>query len=176
MELMLGGWTAVGVVILVWGMTFASTRALLADFSALEILLLRFSLAYSAPQDWVRCQAWRDLGHPLRPRQVASEFANLYAAKIPAQPGGDFGIIHSSREAESATQHDSLEISQVVRSRSCSILSIHTSILEYGIIQTCSDRFSVSREITTSSYGNANRIWTMCLFGTRLQCGVGRPS
>ena len=48
MCLMSGGWTAVGVVILVWGMTFASTRALLADFSALEILLLRFSLAYAA--------------------------------------------------------------------------------------------------------------------------------
>lgn len=45
---MAGGWTAVGGVILVWGMTFASTRALLADFSALEILLLRFSLAYAA--------------------------------------------------------------------------------------------------------------------------------
>ena len=41
-------WLPVGVVILVWGMTFASTRALLADFSALEILLLRFSLAYAA--------------------------------------------------------------------------------------------------------------------------------
>lgn len=34
--------------ILVWGVTFASTRVLLADFSALEIQLLRFGLAWAA--------------------------------------------------------------------------------------------------------------------------------
>ncbi len=33
-------------VILVWGMTFASTRALLLDFSPIEIQLARFSLAW----------------------------------------------------------------------------------------------------------------------------------
>ena len=42
------GWIAAAVVIAVWGVTFASTRALLADFSSLEILLLRFSLAWAA--------------------------------------------------------------------------------------------------------------------------------
>lgn len=36
------------LVIAVWGVTFASTRTLLVDFSALEILLLRFSLAFAA--------------------------------------------------------------------------------------------------------------------------------
>ena len=33
-------------VILVWGVTFASTRSLLLDFSALEILVLRFAVAW----------------------------------------------------------------------------------------------------------------------------------
>ena len=35
-------------VILIWGMTFANTRALLEDFSALEILVGRFALAWAA--------------------------------------------------------------------------------------------------------------------------------
>ena len=35
-------------VILIWGMTFANTRALLGDFSALEILVVRFALAWTA--------------------------------------------------------------------------------------------------------------------------------
>lgn len=39
---------AVAFAIVVWGVTFASTRALLADFSSLEILVLRFSLAWMA--------------------------------------------------------------------------------------------------------------------------------
>ena len=33
-------------VILVWGVTFGSTRSLLLDFSALEILVLRFAIAW----------------------------------------------------------------------------------------------------------------------------------
>ena len=41
-------WSTAAVVILVWGMTFANTRALLADFSALEILVVRFALAWAA--------------------------------------------------------------------------------------------------------------------------------
>ena len=36
------------VVILVWGVTFVNTRALLGDFSALEILVVRFALAWAA--------------------------------------------------------------------------------------------------------------------------------
>ena len=43
---------AVVFVILVWGMTFANTRALLEDFSALEIQFLRFALA------WVMLWGW----------------------------------------------------------------------------------------------------------------------
>ncbi len=35
-----------GVVILAWGVTFVNTRALLQDFSALEIQLLRFGIAW----------------------------------------------------------------------------------------------------------------------------------
>ena len=38
------------VVIVVWGMTFANTRTLLGDFSALEILVVRFTLAWAAIQ------------------------------------------------------------------------------------------------------------------------------
>ena len=36
------------LVILIWGITFANTRALLEDFSALEIQLVRFALAWAA--------------------------------------------------------------------------------------------------------------------------------
>lgn len=41
-------WLVAAVVILIWGMTFANTRALLGDFSALEILVGRFALAWAA--------------------------------------------------------------------------------------------------------------------------------
>lgn len=41
-------WVAAAVVIVIWGMTFANTRALLGDFSALEILVVRFALAWVA--------------------------------------------------------------------------------------------------------------------------------
>ncbi len=41
------GWMVAGVVILAWGVTFANTRALLQDFSALEIQLLRFGIAWA---------------------------------------------------------------------------------------------------------------------------------
>lgn len=40
-------WGIVWGVILVWGITFVNTRALLADFSSFEILVLRFVLAYA---------------------------------------------------------------------------------------------------------------------------------
>jgi len=63
---MTGGWIAAAIAIVVWGVTFASTRVLLADFSALEILVLRFALAFAAL--WVagrrggegRRTQWRD--------------------------------------------------------------------------------------------------------------------
>jgi drug/metabolite transporter (DMT)-like permease len=42
----LSGWGAAAVAILVWGVTFANTRMLLEDFSALEINILRFGLAW----------------------------------------------------------------------------------------------------------------------------------
>ena len=42
------GWLPAAIAIVVWGVTFASTRMLLADFSALEILVLRFSIAWVA--------------------------------------------------------------------------------------------------------------------------------
>ena len=45
---MFKGWIAAIFTIIVWGMTFASTRTLLEDFSSLEILVLRFSLAWAA--------------------------------------------------------------------------------------------------------------------------------
>ena len=40
-------WLIVWGVILVWGMTFVNTRALLVDFSSFEILVLRFVLAFA---------------------------------------------------------------------------------------------------------------------------------
>ena len=46
-------WLPAAFAIAVWGVTFASTRALLADFSSLEILVLRFSLAWAAL--WMPC-------------------------------------------------------------------------------------------------------------------------
>ena len=45
---MFKGWIAAIFTIIVWGVTFASTRALLENFSSLEILVLRFSLAWAA--------------------------------------------------------------------------------------------------------------------------------
>ena len=52
------GWFPAAIAIVVWGVTFASTRMLLADFSALEILVLRFSLAWVAL--WMLCATkWR---------------------------------------------------------------------------------------------------------------------
>ena len=41
-------WLATAIVILIWGVTFVNTRALLGDFSALEILVGRFALAWAA--------------------------------------------------------------------------------------------------------------------------------
>ena len=46
--LMLKSCAVAAFVIFVWGMTFANTRALLGDFSALEILVGRFALAWAA--------------------------------------------------------------------------------------------------------------------------------
>ena len=58
----LSGWGAAAVAILVWGVTFANTRVLLGDFSALEINILRFGLAWlalwgvAATASGVRCR------------------------------------------------------------------------------------------------------------------------
>lgn len=48
MSVVFRAWAVAAVVILIWGMTFANTRALLEDFSALEILVVRFGLAWAA--------------------------------------------------------------------------------------------------------------------------------
>ena len=42
------GWVAAAIAIVVWGVTFASTRVLLEEFSALEINIARFALAWVA--------------------------------------------------------------------------------------------------------------------------------
>ena len=52
-------WVAAVVVIVIWGMTFANTRVLLEDFSALEILVVRFGLAWAALWGW---EAWKRCG------------------------------------------------------------------------------------------------------------------
>ena len=51
------------LVILVWGMTFANTLALLGDFSALEILVVRFALAWTALWGW---EVWGRCGDARR--------------------------------------------------------------------------------------------------------------
>ena len=56
MSVVFRAWAVAAVVILVWGMTFANTRALLEDFSALEILVVRFGLAWAALWGWKACQ------------------------------------------------------------------------------------------------------------------------
>ena len=58
-------WLCVALAVSAWGVTFASTRFLLGDFSPLEILVLRFSIAFAAL--WivtrftgkVDCGGWR---------------------------------------------------------------------------------------------------------------------
>lgn len=40
------GWISAAVVILLWGITFVSTRVLLEEFSALEIQIGRFAIAW----------------------------------------------------------------------------------------------------------------------------------
>lgn len=66
-------WSIAVIVILVWGITFVNTRVLLGDFSALEILVVRFGLAWAALRMWewrrlavtgqLSCRrAWRDEG------------------------------------------------------------------------------------------------------------------
>ena len=44
----LKGIVAMAFVVLVWGITFVNTRALLFDFSALEIQVIRFAMAWVA--------------------------------------------------------------------------------------------------------------------------------
>lgn len=62
---MRSGWILAGCVIVFWGVTFASTRVLLEDFSALEIQVIRFGLAWLVL--WMAggrakpgSRAWRD--------------------------------------------------------------------------------------------------------------------
>ena len=45
---MIGGILLAAAAILIWGVTFVNTKALLVDFSALEIQVLRFTVAYLA--------------------------------------------------------------------------------------------------------------------------------
>lgn len=42
------GWIAASIAIIAWSVTFANTSALLGDFSSLEILIVRFSLAWAS--------------------------------------------------------------------------------------------------------------------------------
>ena len=66
---MLRGCLFAAFTVFVWGVTFVNTKALLADFSALEIQVLRFGIAYLAltvvglPGGTVRCKgrlSWRE--------------------------------------------------------------------------------------------------------------------
>ena len=57
-------WANAAIVILVWGMTFVNTRALLGDFSALEISVVRFALAWVALWCWELRGAERSASAP----------------------------------------------------------------------------------------------------------------
>ena len=50
---MLADFFAVAFCVLVWGGTFVNTRSLLLDFSALEIMFIRFALAWTALCGWM---------------------------------------------------------------------------------------------------------------------------
>ena len=52
-------WMTAAAVILIWGITFVNTRALLEDFSALEILVVRFGVAWAALWGW---RLWQRCG------------------------------------------------------------------------------------------------------------------
>ena len=56
--------------ILIWGVTFVNTKALLDDFSAFEILFLRFLMAYAAlwclKPKRLAVSGWRQIKPPLR--------------------------------------------------------------------------------------------------------------
>ena len=41
-------WMTAAVVIVIWGMTFANTRALQGDFSALDVLVAWYGLVWAA--------------------------------------------------------------------------------------------------------------------------------
>ena len=60
-------------VIFVWGVTFVNTRAPLADFSALEILVVRFALAWGALWGWEMNAA--------RPESAPYQMRCLYPAR-----------------------------------------------------------------------------------------------
>ena len=99
----LKGIVAMAFVILAWGITFVNTRALLFDFSALEIQVIRFAMAWVALRaaEAVMQQA-RALAFKAMPREM---FATLppwevvagwpgkivavmdYAASMDARPG-----------------------------------------------------------------------------------------
>ena len=53
-------WATAAFVILIWGITFVNTRALLGEFSALEILVGRFALAWAALGGW---ELWKRCGN-----------------------------------------------------------------------------------------------------------------
>lgn len=61
-------------VILIWGITFASTRTLLVDFSALEILIIRFALA------WATLAVIGTLTHKAKPTSFSWRNEIVFAA------------------------------------------------------------------------------------------------
>lgn len=56
---MVKGWLSAAFALLAWGVTFASTRTLLTDFSALEIMVVRFILAWVVLWTMARMQNGR---------------------------------------------------------------------------------------------------------------------
>ena len=60
------GYVYAAIAILIWGVTFVNTKALLVNFSAFEILVIRFAAAYVAL--WIvaprrhRLRSWREEG------------------------------------------------------------------------------------------------------------------
>lgn len=65
------GYTLAATTIFIWGVTFVSTKALLKDFSALEILFIRFVMAY--------CGLWILSPHKIRTKNFREEFLFMLA-------------------------------------------------------------------------------------------------
>ena len=92
------GWLSAAIAIVVWGVTFASTRSLIEDFSSLEILLLRFSLAWMALWGFSACPRRGSRGNAggectARPESTPYQHGNAWCGEWIFAAMGFTGIV-----------------------------------------------------------------------------------